>query len=123
MTELAGMAEAAEIVGISKSNFTGHRRKYAEEGQCPPPTGNVKAGPIWVGRDVDKLRKWAKEFAKIRPPRPVKKEDVAEAAPAKPKKAAAAKPVTAPAKKTIAKPAAAAKKAPAKVTPLFGKKG
>lgn len=61
-----GMAEAAKIVGVTKSNFTSHRKKFDGPDQCPAPTVQLVATPVWIGPDVTKLERWAKEFAKIR---------------------------------------------------------
>lgn len=100
--EVAGMAEAANIVGVTKSNFSAHRAKYAGEEQCPPPTTKLECGPVWAGSDLGKLKRWGKEFAKIRPARGGSKPRTAavEAVPVKSaaKKAAAAPKKAAPAK-------------------------
>lgn len=94
--ELLGMAEAAEIVGISKSNFTSHRQKFSAEGQCPEPTAQLTCGPIWAGKDAVALKRWAKEWGKTRTTRaPRRSSDVIAA-----EKAAKA---AAPAKKAVAK--------------------
>lgn len=114
--EIAGMAEAADIIGVTKSNFTDHRKKFAGEGQCPPPTAKVGCGPIWAGQDVAKLKRWAKEFAKVRVTRPPKGEKAEP--PAKPAKAAPAAAKTKPAPKEAA--AAPAKKTLAKRAPIKG---
>lgn len=97
-TEVIGMAEAADIVGVAKSNFSAHRAQYAGEGQCPAPTVKLTCGPVWAGQEKKAMDRWAKEFAKIRTTR-AERQPVAPAASVK--KAAPAK---AAASKTAAKP-------------------
>jgi len=139
------MAEAAEIVGVTKSNFSAHRSKYSGEDQCPEPTAQLTCGPVWAGAEVGKLRKWAKEFAKIRSTRgsaeaTTAKAPAKKAAPAKSaapvKKAAAptksadpknpsttvAASIPSATKAAVAKAAAPKKAAPAKAAPATGKK-
>ena len=105
-TEVVGMAEAAEIVGVSKSNFSAHRAKFNGEDECPPHTAKLTCGPVWAGPDVAKLRKWAKKFNAERTKRaaPTKKDApvAKKAATSTAKKTAPAKTATAPAAKTTA---------------------
>jgi hypothetical protein len=108
--EVIGMAEAAEIVGVSKSNFSAHRKQFSKEGECPAPTALLASGPVWAGADKKAMERWAKEFAKIRKTR----------APRVPREVAPAKPKAA-AKKTAASKAPAAKKAPARKAPASKK--
>lgn len=128
-TEILGMAEAAEIVGISKSNFTSHREKFNGEGQCPAPTVKLTCGPIWFGPDAKQLRKWAKEWNATRTTRAPRRSSEEIAAEKAAKEAAPAKAPKAPAKKAAAKateaaPVKAAKKLPSKsAAPAPAKKG
>lgn len=112
------MAEAAEIVGVTKSNFTAHRQKFNGEGQCPPPTAQLASGPVWAGPDVNKLRRWSKEFAKVRvtrAPRTPSKPVVSAVPDVQPDKARA---ITRPPTKKVAAAAVAA----APKGKVFGKK-
>lgn len=130
--EVVGMAEAAEIVNVSKSNFAAHRKQFSGEGECPPATAHLSCGPVWAGKDVKALRAWAKTFAATRITRA--RPSAKDAAPAKaPAKKAAASKKAAPAKAAVAKKAAPAKaeaakkaaptKAAAKPTKAVAKKG
>lgn len=112
-TSVAGTAEAAAIVGVSKSNLSAHRDKFSGEGQFPLPTVVLASGPVWAGKDYTNLTKWAKEFAKVRTTRTRAPKEAAPAKKSAAKKASAA--VKAP-----AKPKAAAKKAPAASTAKKG---
>lgn len=104
--EVVGMAEAAQIVGVTKSNFSAHRAKHTGENECPEPTATLTCGPVWVGTDVKLLRKWAERFSKVRVTR----------APAKTKEEVTAKPAAKASKvaKKATKPAAKASKSVAK---------
>lgn len=120
--EVAGMAEAAEIVGVTKSNFSAHRTRFCGEDECPAPTAKLVCGPVWAGPDVAKLRKWGKKFATsrtVRSPSTVKASDVPAAMPMKAAPAKAAPAKAAPAKAAVAKKAAPAA-APSKKKGLFG---
>lgn len=117
---LVGMAEAADILGFSKSNFNQHRKRYDRPGEdgsdsaFPQPVQVLRCGPIWRAADMEK---WAKTFNKVRRPAPS-----ADAKKAPAKKVAASK-KTAPAKPVVAKKAAVVKKAVAPVKKsLIGKK-
>lgn len=111
---VAGTAEAAEIVNVSKSNLSAHRDKFSGEGQFPRPTVILASGPVWAGRDYTALQRWAKEFAKVRQTR-TRAENPAAAKKAAKKVASAAvkappkKAPTAKAAKPVAKKAAAKK--------------
>jgi uncharacterized protein (DUF362 family) len=126
-TPVIGMAEAAEMVGISKSNFTAHRQKFSGEGQCPAATAQLTCGPVWAGKDAVALQKWADKWLKVRPTRAPRTSAAEKAAKAEKDEAAEA-----PAGPTKAAAKTPAKKAPtkatepvAKVVPIkkgFGKK-
>lgn len=121
-TDILGMAEAAAIVGISKSNFTSHREKFNGEGQCPAPTIKLTCGPIWFGKDAVQLRRWAKEWGRMRTTRSPRRSSEEIAAEKAAKEAAAAKVTKAPAKKAAAKSAPAPAPA-APVKPVAKKLG
>ena len=115
--EVVGMAEAAEIVGITKSNFSAHRAKNSGEDECPAPTAQLVCGPVWAGSDVAKLRKWAKKFGASRVVRaPSVAASVPEPSAAPAKAAKVAKKVAAPVTKAGPDKAAVNKK-----KGLFGK--
>lgn len=117
LPEIVGAAEAADILGIGNTNFSHLRKQRAgTDNAFPEPATQLKCGPIWLKRDVDK---YAKTFTPGRRPAAVK-----EKAPEKPaaktadaRKVAASKKVAAPAKaapKRLAGKRAPSKKAPAK---------
>ena len=64
--KVVGLFEAAELFGMSRTNFNLHRNRWGGEGQCPAPSVNLKCGPVWVGPDVTKLEKWSAAYAKQR---------------------------------------------------------
>lgn len=110
--EVVGLAEASEVLGLSRQNFNLHRKRYSEEGQCPAPTADLRCGPVWVGSDKKALDKWAQKYAKIRDDREKAKERRANAVKKAVKPAAKAAKKIAPAKKTAKKGAVAKKVAP-----------
>ena len=48
--DLIGLAEVAEIIGVSRSTARVHR----VNGSLPPTFTELACGPIWVRQDVEK---------------------------------------------------------------------
>ena len=61
--DLVGVAEAAELLGVSRQQV--HR--LARRPDFPAPVAQLKAGKIWRREDVEQ---WAQEHAGRRPGRP-----------------------------------------------------
>jgi predicted DNA-binding transcriptional regulator AlpA len=61
--ELAGLAEVAETLGVSKVTAM----KYARRDDFPEPLGRLASGPIWRRRDVES---WGRENLPLRRGRP-----------------------------------------------------
>lgn len=61
--QLAGAAEAAEILGVSRQQL--HRLARRED--FPRPVAELAAGKIWRAKDIER---WAREHAGRRPGRP-----------------------------------------------------
>jgi predicted DNA-binding transcriptional regulator AlpA len=67
-TRLAGLAEAAEILGVSKRSAI----KYAKRRDFPQPLARLASGPVW---DATAIEAWGAEhgpFRRGRPPKPPK---------------------------------------------------
>jgi predicted DNA-binding transcriptional regulator AlpA len=64
-TKLVGLAEVAELVGISKRTAS----RYALRSDFPPPVARLRAGPIWLEDDV---RTWAAPVPPVKRGRPPK---------------------------------------------------
>jgi hypothetical protein len=65
--DLAGLAEIAEIFGVTKATA----QKYARRADFPEPLGEIAAaGRVWRRADVDA---WGKETLPLRPGRPRKR--------------------------------------------------
>ncbi len=54
--ELAGNAEAAEIIGISPTSVLRLSKSYPEE--FPQPVSKLRCGPIWRADDSRKFAEW-----------------------------------------------------------------
>jgi predicted DNA-binding transcriptional regulator AlpA len=63
--KLAGLAEVAEILRVSKRTAT----RYAQRTDFPEPVARLRAGPIWLEDDV---LAWARSKPQARPGRPLK---------------------------------------------------
>lgn len=61
--ELAGVAEVAEMLGVSKQTVV----KYAARADFPEPLDRLAAGPVWRRADVEE---WAKRTLPLPPGRP-----------------------------------------------------
>ena len=61
--DVVGMAETAELLGISRTNFNQHRNRYKdrEGGGFPDPIVDLQCGPIWLRKDIDA---WSKKYRK-----------------------------------------------------------
>lgn len=127
--EVVGTAEAADLLGMGRSNFNMHRKRLTGPEGCPAPTAELRCGPVWAGSDLTALKRWAVKYNKQQEGKKAAAEKAQAARDAKAATKEAAKPA-APAKKAPAAkkaaPAAkpAASKAPAKkVAPAPVKKG
>jgi hypothetical protein len=64
-SSLAGVHEAAEILGISKSALADRRRhgdprrRLQEQPAFPTPVAELRCGPIW---DADELRRYRRRY-------------------------------------------------------------
>lgn len=56
MQELVGLAEVAEIAGVSKQAVTNWRARYDD---FPKPAHNLQSGPVWEREPVER---WIKSF-------------------------------------------------------------
>ncbi len=63
--ELAGLAEVAEIIGVTKRTAT----KYTRRADFPEPLDRLASGPVWRCADVEK---WARETLPLPTGRPRK---------------------------------------------------
>jgi chromosome partitioning protein len=63
--ELLGLAEVAELLGVTKRTAT----RYARRPDFPEPIARLRAGPIWLKKDVVA---WARSGPPSRPGRPLK---------------------------------------------------
>jgi len=61
---LAGLAEAAELIGVSRRTAT----RYTARADFPAPVARLRAGPVWLEEDI---LKWA-EGSPIQRGRPPK---------------------------------------------------
>jgi predicted DNA-binding transcriptional regulator AlpA len=64
-TELAGLAEVAHLIGVSKRSAS----RYTRQSDFPEPLARLAAGPIW---DAAEVREWAirrRPFRVGRPPK------------------------------------------------------
>ena len=61
--ELAGLAEIADILGVSKRSAT----RYTMRADFPSPIARLRAGPIWLKDDV---KQWGQQHLPIAPGRP-----------------------------------------------------
>jgi predicted DNA-binding transcriptional regulator AlpA len=66
MAALAGLAEVAEICGVSKRAAT----TYAQRRDFPKPLDRIAAGPVWSRRAVER---WAEKTLPLPTGRPPKK--------------------------------------------------
>ena len=66
--ELAGMAEIAEMLSVSKRTA----QRYSERDDFPEPIDRLAAGPVWRLRDVEV---WAREQLPLPVGRPRKEGD------------------------------------------------
>lgn len=109
LPDIVGSAEAAEILGIGPTNFAHLRKNRAgTEHPFPEPVVQLRCGPIFLKRDVDK-------FAKTFTPGRAAKADSADAPATKaPAKKVAAKKAPAPAVEETEVEEAPAKKAVSK---------
>jgi predicted DNA-binding transcriptional regulator AlpA len=60
---LAGLAEVAELLGVSKRSAS----RYTRRSDFPEPVARLAAGPIW---DADEVERWAAKQRPFRPGRP-----------------------------------------------------
>jgi prophage regulatory protein len=60
---LVGAAEAAEILGVTTMQVN----RLARRPDFPAPQARLKAGTIWLRRDIER---WGREHADRRPGRP-----------------------------------------------------
>ena len=63
---LAGLAEAAELLGVNKRSAS----RYARRPDFPEPLARLASGPIW---DADEVEAWGREHGPFRPGRPTKR--------------------------------------------------
>jgi predicted DNA-binding transcriptional regulator AlpA len=63
--KLAGLAEVAELLGVSKRTAT----RYVQRPDFPEPVARLRAGPIWLEKDI---LVWARSEPPARPGRPLK---------------------------------------------------
>ena len=93
LPELVGAAEAAEILEISSTNLAHHRSKLRAAGDdsFPVPAAELRMGPIWVKRDIERYKK---SFETTRRRRRTKAEVEAERAEKAQAKAAEVSPST-----------------------------
>ena len=63
--KLAGLAEVAELLGVSKRTAT----RYSVRDDFPEPVARLRAGPIWLEEDV---LGWARSSPQPRPGRHLK---------------------------------------------------
>ena len=63
--KLAGLAEVAEIFGVTKKTAM----KYADHPAFPPPIDRLAAGPVWFRADVER---WGRDNLPL-PPGPRRK--------------------------------------------------
>ena len=63
--KLAGLAEVAELLGVSKRTAT----RYTLRDDFPEPAARLRAGPIWVEEDI---LAWARSSPQPRPGRHLK---------------------------------------------------
>jgi prophage regulatory protein len=47
---IVGVKEAAELFGVTRSNFV---RDYVKRPTFPKPLGNLACGPVWLRADID----------------------------------------------------------------------
>lgn len=64
-TKLVGLAEVAELFGISKRTAS----RYALRRDFPAPVARLRAGPIWL---EDEVRTWAAPVPPVKRGRPRK---------------------------------------------------
>jgi len=62
---LAGLAEVAEMVGVSRRTAA----RYVNRSDFPEPVARLRAGPIWLAEDVDT---WVRNVAQPARGRPLK---------------------------------------------------
>ena len=60
---LAGLAEAAEILGVTKRTALG----YTKRDDFPEPLARLAAGPVWDAADIEA---WRAKHGPFRPGRP-----------------------------------------------------
>lgn len=109
--EVVGTAEAAELLGMGRSNFNMHRKRLTGPEGCPAPTAELRCGPVWAGSDLTALKRWAVKYNKE-----------LEAKRAAAEKAKNAKSLKAAAKNTKAAPAKPAARKAAPASPPVAKK-
>ena len=63
---LAGLAEAAEILGVSKRSAV----QYAKRPDFPEPLAGLASGPVW---DAAAIEAWGAEHGPFRRGRPAKR--------------------------------------------------
>lgn len=115
--EVVGTAEAAELLGMGRSNFNMHRKRLTGPEGCPAPTAELRCGPVWAGSDLTALKRWAVKYNKELEN---KRQAAEKAKNAKALKSAATK-AKAPAKPASPKKAAPASKPVAKkLAPVKG---
>jgi len=62
---LAGLAEVAEMVGVSRRTAA----RYVNRSDFPAPVARLRAGPIWLAEDVEA---WARDLVQPARGRPLK---------------------------------------------------
>ena len=65
---LAGLAEAAEILGVSKRSAV----QYARRPDFPEPLARLASGPVW---DAAAVEEWGVKHGPFRRGRPAKQSD------------------------------------------------
>jgi predicted DNA-binding transcriptional regulator AlpA len=60
---LAGLAEVAEIVGVSRRTAA----RYVNRSDFPTPVARLRSGPVWLVEDVEGWARSIKQPARGRP--------------------------------------------------------
>jgi predicted DNA-binding transcriptional regulator AlpA len=63
--QLAGLAEVAELLGVSKRTAT----RYSLRSDFPEPVARLRAGPVWLEEDI---LAWARSSPQPQPGRHLK---------------------------------------------------
>jgi predicted DNA-binding transcriptional regulator AlpA len=68
---LAGLAEVAEMVGVSRRTAA----RYVKRSDFPKPVARLRAGPIWLTDDVEAWARNIEQPARGRPLKAPRKDD------------------------------------------------